>query len=119
MITAAKDACIHDEIITKHGGYNFKLEENGANLSGGERQRIEIARALALNPSVLIMDEVTSSLDSITEKQILDNIKRRGCTCISAAHRISAVKNNETIVVLSNGKIVDFGAWEEMKNYLI
>ncbi|MEE3429084.1 MAG: cysteine peptidase family C39 domain-containing protein [Ruminococcus sp.] len=118
MIKAARDACIHEIIMDKPNGYNYILEENAMNLSGGERQRLEIARALAVNPTILIMDEATSSLDSITEKQILDNIKRRGCTCISAAHRISAVKNNEIIFFVSDGGIIDYGTYDKMKKYL-
>ena len=109
MIRAAKDACIHDEILNKRGGYNYVLRENASNLSGGQRQRLEIARALATNPAVLIMDEATSSIDADTEKEIINNIKRRGCTLISAAHRLSAVQNSDKILVISEGKIVGEG----------
>ena len=109
MIAAAKDACIHDLIISKPGAYDHPLAEGAQNLSGGERQRIEIARALATKPSILIMDEATSALDTITEKKILDNIKRRGCTCIIVAHRLSAVRDAEQIIVLENGKTIQQG----------
>ncbi len=114
MVRAAKDACIHDEILNKRGGYNYPLSENGSNLSGGQRQRLMIARALASNPAVLIMDEATSSIDADTEKEILKNIKRRGCTFISAAHRLSAIKNCDRIIVISNGKIVGEGTHSEL-----
>lgn len=113
---ATQDACIHDDIISRIGGYDLEVQENGGNLSGGEKQRIEIARALIKNPSILVMDEATSALDSTTEEKILQNIRRRGCALLLITHRLSTISKCDEIIVIDQGKIVARGSHEELKS---
>ena len=114
LASAAKDACIYDTIMSRKDGFLCEVEENGDNFSGGQQQRFEIARALVNLPSIIIMDEPTSALDSNTEQQVLLNIRKRSCTTLIIAQRISAIQECDEIIIVGNGKIIQRGTHSEM-----
>jgi NHLM bacteriocin system ABC transporter peptidase/ATP-binding protein len=113
-IIAARDADIHKTIITRKGGYNHVIREGGKDFSGGQCQRIEIARALAIEPSLLILDEATSALDAKTEETVIKNIRNLGCSCIVVAHRLSTVRDCNKIIVLDGGRVIEYGTHDEL-----
>ena len=113
---AAKMACVHDNIVDFPDGYETMVGERGVSLSGGQKQRISIARALILDPEILILDDALSAVDTDTEEKILENLKtlRHGKTNVIIAHRISTLQNADKIIVIDGSRIIEEGNHEEL-----
>ncbi|MDK0709279.1 ABC transporter ATP-binding protein [Clostridium perfringens] len=116
VIEAAKNACLHDFIMSLEDGYDTFIGERGVKLSGGQKQRISIARVFLKNPAILILDEATSALDNVTEYEIQKALEElsKDRTTLVVAHRLSTVKNSDEIVVLTDKGIEERGTHEEL-----
>ena len=114
MVLACNDAQIHHEIMERPGAYQGTVAERGKNFSGGQRQRIEIATALTKEPTILLMDEGTSALDSQSEARIMENLYGMGITLILIAHRLETIAECDQIYVIERGHITQHGTHEEL-----
>lgn len=114
VILAARDAQLHEDIMQRTDGYKSIVSEGGRNFSGGQRQRMEIARVLAVDPTIIILDEATSALDAKTEFNLVKSITDRGITCIVIAHRLSTIRDCDEIIVLDKGIVVERGTHSEL-----
>ena len=113
---AAKDACIHDNIMDFPEEYKTVVGERGVTLSGGQKQRSSIARALLMDASILILDDSLSAVDTDTEEKILENLLRlrKGKTTIVIAHRISTLSKADHVMVLQDGRMTEYGTHEDL-----
>ena len=114
VILAARDAQLHEDIMQREGGYQYRIREGGNDFSGGQRQCMEIARMLAQDPTIIIMDEATSALDARTELDVIEAIRARGITCIMVAHRLSTIRDCDEILVMDKGRVVERGKHDQL-----
>jgi ABC-type bacteriocin/lantibiotic exporter with double-glycine peptidase domain len=114
VVAAARIACVEDDILAMPMGYETKLHDGGASISGGQRQRIALARALVHKPSIVLLDEATSELDTLTEQRIYRNLDTITATMVVIAHRLSTVRNADVIVVMDQGQIVETGSHDQL-----
>jgi ATP-binding cassette subfamily B protein len=114
IVRAAQLACIHVDIMAMPMGYETVLSDRGMSMSGGQRQRLALARAIAAEPRLLILDEATSHLDGLTEKLVVENLMTLRCTQIVIAQRLSTVQHANQIIVLEAGRIVEEGTHEQL-----
>jgi ATP-binding cassette subfamily B protein len=113
---AARLACIHEEILAMPGGYQAPVAERGQNLSGGQKQRIALARVFLKDPPILVLDEGTSALDTISERNVQRAIEaaRQDRTVILVAHRLSTLRHTDRVVVLEDGRVAEVGTYQEL-----
>lgn len=114
VLRALEDAEVLPAVMQRAGGINAFVAPGGRNYSGGQRQRLELARALANEPALLILDEATSATDVVTERKIIANLRRRGCAMLVVAHRLSTVRDADLILVFNNGELVEQGTHESL-----
>jgi ATP-binding cassette subfamily B protein len=114
ITAAARIACVHDDIAAMPMGYDTRLHDGGASISGGQRQRIALARALVHQPSIVLLDEATSELDTLTEQQIYRNLDALSATTIVIAHRLSTIRNADLILVMDQGQLTEAGTHEQL-----
>ena len=114
LTKAAKTACIHDWIINRPTGYDHKISEDGTNLSGGEKARLEIARSLAIEPSLVVLDEATAALDPETETLLLQSIRQNCAGGIIISHKIEPIKLCDEIIVFDEGQVIQRGNHREL-----
>jgi ABC-type bacteriocin/lantibiotic exporter with double-glycine peptidase domain len=114
VMEAARLACVHDEIMALPLGYDTLLGDAGSSLSGGQQQRIALARALVHRPAILLLDEATSDLDSVTERQIFEQLAGLSCTTIVIAHRLSTIRHADTILVMDAGRVAERGTHADL-----
>ena len=116
IVAAARDAQIHDHIMSLPDGYDTDVSERGASLSGGQRQRLAIARAMVRNAPIVLLDEPTTGLDAASEAAVIEAFRRllEGRTAIVIAHQLDTIRNADQIVVLHDGEVVDQGVHDDL-----